>query len=224
MFTRKTLLFLDELSRNNNRKWFNAHKSDYEDLVRSPALAYIEAMASPLHKISPHFLANPKKTGGSLMRVYRDTRFSKDKTPYKTNIGIQFRHARGRDVHAPGFYLHIEPTNVFIGAGIWKPDSPTLKAVRALIDDNPKEWQKTKAKVCKRGGYTLEGESLKKPPRGYTDTHPCIDDLKRKDFVAILNRPPSSISKKTFVADTSALFATVAPLVEFICTANDLEF
>ena len=107
------LAFLRDLKANNNRDWFNAHKPDYEQLVREPALGFISAMGPPLAKFAPMFVAVPRKSGGSLMRVYRDTRFSRDKTPYKTNVGIQFRHEYGKDVHAPGYYFHIDPDQVF---------------------------------------------------------------------------------------------------------------
>ena len=126
MFTNKTFKFLRDIEKNNNRDWFEANKHHYEEYIREPSLAYIEAMAPYLKKISPHFIASPKKVGGSLMRIYRDVRFGKDKTPYKTNIGIQFRHSAGKDVHAPGFYLHIENNEVFVGAGIWRPDTCLL--------------------------------------------------------------------------------------------------
>ncbi|MGI9257968.1 MAG: DUF2461 domain-containing protein, partial [Gammaproteobacteria bacterium] len=125
-FPAQTAKFLTELANNNARDWFNVNKQRYEDHVLEPALTFINAMEPRIEKISPHFLAVAKRTGGSLMRVYRDTRFSKDKTPYKTNIGIQFRHELGKDVHAPGFYLHIQPKNCFLGAGIWRPDSDAL--------------------------------------------------------------------------------------------------
>ena len=117
-FPPQTLKFLKELERNNNREWFQANKSRYEDVVLEPALDFITTMGPKLHAISDHFVAIPKRMGGSLMRVYRDTRFGKDKTPYKTNIGIQFRHELGRDVHAPGYYLHIDNTGCFLAAGI----------------------------------------------------------------------------------------------------------
>ncbi len=121
-FPKTCVPYLKKLAKNNNRPWFNDNKQRYEDAVRTPALAFIEAMGPPLKKqLSPHFLAQPKKVGGSLMRVYRDTRFANDKTPFKTNVGIQFRHELGKDVHAPGFYLHIEPGNCFLGAGICAP-------------------------------------------------------------------------------------------------------
>ena len=117
-FRDETIKFLNELAANNNREWFAVNKHRYESLVVDRTFAFIIAMGDELRKISSHFEAIPKKQGGSLMRVYRDTRFSKDKTPYKTNIGIQFRHEAGRDVHAPGYYMHIEPGDVFVGAGL----------------------------------------------------------------------------------------------------------
>ena len=118
-FEPKLVKFLGQLSRNNNRDWFKENKTRYEAEVLFPALAFVEAFQPYLKKISPYFLAVPKRVGGSVMRIYRDTRFGKDKTPYKTNVGIHFRHEMGKDVHCPGFYLHIEPKECFLGAGIW---------------------------------------------------------------------------------------------------------
>ena len=134
-FTPATIRFLTELRNNNNRDWFNANKHRYENDVVAPSLNFITVMDARLKKISPHFRAIPKKTGGSLMRVYRDTRFAKDKTPYKTNIGIQFRHELGKDVHAPGFYVHVEPNQVFLGVGIWRPDPKALGKIRGEIHE-----------------------------------------------------------------------------------------
>lgn len=223
MFSKKTLKFLRDLEKNNNRDWFEANKSDYEAQVREPALAYIEAMAPHLGKISPHFIASPKKVGGSLMRVYRDIRFSKDKTPYKTNIGIQFRHTAGKDVHAPGFYLHIESKEVFVGAGIWHPDSATLNNMRMQIDERQQAWKKLSKQLAAKD-FELHGSALKKAPRGYDPEHPLIDDLRRKDFIAVQNIKVSRVTEKDFVKHTGALFAATKPLVKFICDANDLDF
>jgi uncharacterized protein (TIGR02453 family) len=140
MFSKATFAFLDELAANNDRAWFEANKPRYEELVREPALEFIAAMAVPLAKFAPHFRAEPRKMGGSLMRVFRDTRFSRDKTPYKTNIGIQFRHELGKDVHAPGFYLHIATDECFFGAGSWHPEADLLGRIRDHITENPKRW------------------------------------------------------------------------------------
>lgn len=223
MFKKSTIKYLRDLEKNNNREWFEANKRRYESDVREPALAYIEAMAPRLAKISPAFVASPKKVGGSLMRVYRDVRFSKDKTPYKTNIGIQFRHSAGKDVHAPGFYLHIEPAEVFLGAGIWHPDSSTLQNVRLHMDENRAEWKKISKGLTSKE-YALQGESLKKPPRGYPAEHPLLEDLKRKDFIAVRNLDLSVITESDFVTQSAKLFAAAKPLVKFICDAGDLEF
>ena len=142
---------------------------------------------------------------------------------YKTNIGIQFRHSAGKDVHAPGFYMHIEPSQVFIAAGIWRPDSEMLKHMRMHIDDNQSEWKKITKSISGKG-YALGGESLKKPPKGFTAEHPLVEDLKRKDFIAAQNLKSSDISKKEFVADSAKLFMAIKPLVKFICEAGDHDF
>jgi uncharacterized protein (TIGR02453 family) len=224
MFNRKTVKFLKELAQNNNRDWFAVNKERYEDEVRTPALNYIESMDQHMAKISPHFIVSAKKVGGSMMRVHKDIRFSKDKTPYKTNIGIHFKHARGKDVHAPGFYLHIEPGEVFIGAGIWRPESSTLKNVRTLMDEYPKEWTKLMNKMTNKDGFELGGDSLKRPPTGFAKDHPLINDLKRKDLIAVQNLKVSAIYEKDFNKTTAKLFKAAAPLVKFICEADDLPF
>jgi len=141
-FSRASFDFLRKLDANNNRDWFNRHKQEYEDAVRSPALDFIDAMADGIYALSPHFLAVPRKVGGSLMRVYRDVRFGKDKRPFKTNVGIQFRHFQGKDVHAPGFYVHLEPKGCFLGVGIWHPDAPALGNIRTAIAENSAAWLK----------------------------------------------------------------------------------
>jgi len=224
MFNRKTISFLKELNQNNNKIWFDENRQRYEDEVRTPALNYIESMDQHMARISPHFIVSTKKVGGSLMRVHKDIRFSKDKTPYKTNIGIHFKHARGKDVHAPGFYFHIEPGEVFLGAGIWRPESSTLKNVRTLMDEYPKEWKKLANKLTGKSEFEFGGESLKRPPKGFQADHPLIDDLKRKDFIAVRNLKISTVYAKDIDKQTARLFKAAAPLVKFICDADDLPF
>lgn len=115
----KLFRFFRDLKKNNDREWFEDNKQRYEDDVRGPLLAFIDDFAEPLYRISPHFRADARKVGGSLFRIFRDVRFSKDKTPYKTHAGVHFRHENAKDAHAPGLYLHLEPGEVFMGAGIW---------------------------------------------------------------------------------------------------------
>jgi len=127
VFTPALFDFLRELKGNNNRDWFQTNKSRYEKDVKDPLLLFIADFADRVPEISPHIAAIPRATGGSMFRIYRDMRFSKDKTPYKTAAALHFRHESGKDVHAPGYYLHLEPGSVFMGAGIWKPDGETVE-------------------------------------------------------------------------------------------------
>ncbi|MFK8081476.1 MAG: DUF2461 domain-containing protein [Granulosicoccus sp.] len=224
MFPKQTIRFLKQLAANNNREWFAENKQRYDDDVRAPALQFIESMQPALNRISPYVEASAKNVGGSLMRVYRDTRFGADKTPYKTNIGINFRHARAKDVHAPGYYLHIEPGDVFFGAGIWHPDSPTLLGVRTLMAEHPAEWKALKKKVLSRTDFELVGSELKRAPKGFDPEHELIDDLRRKDFIAICKLPAASIHAEDFNKTVGKLMKQSAPLMAFICEANDLMF
>ena len=223
-FPEDTIPFLKCLANNNNREWFNENKARYESSVREPALTFIEAMGPELERISPHFRAIPKKVGGSLMRVYRDTRFSKDKTPYKTNIGIQFRHELGRDVHAPGFYLHIEPDGCFLGVGIWRPESKALGRLRDFIVDNPASWKKAKQYKPFQSNFQLVGDSLKRPPRGYPADHPLLEDLKRKDFIACANFDETEICKQGFVNFAAKRFAQADPFMSYLCMALEVGY
>lgn len=223
-FSEDTFKFLEQLAKNNNRPWFNEHKPIYEQTVRSPALDFIEAMQPVIKKLSPNFTAVAKKTGGSLMRVYRDARFSKDKTPYKTNIGIQFRHVAGKDVHAPGFYLHISPNECFLGSGIWHPDSKALSRIREMISDNPNAWKKITSHKNFKRHFELSGDSLKTYPRGYAKDHPMILDLKRKDFIAIHPLSREEILSPDLVKTMHQRFKIASDLMDYLCNALELPY
>ncbi|MFA7279551.1 MAG: TIGR02453 family protein [Sterolibacterium sp.] len=225
MFAKATLKFLDELAANNNRNWFAANKSRYESLVRDPALEFISAMAPALEKFAPHFRADPRKMGGSLMRVFRDTRFSRDKTPYKTNIGIQFRHELGKgNVHAPGFYVHIATDELFLAVGCWRPDSDALGRIRDLIAKDPKKWFSARDHKKFVSEWELTGDSLTRPPRGYAADHPAIDDLKRKDFIGIAPLTLAEATGSGLVRLASTRFAASAPLMSFLCEALEVQY
>lgn len=216
-FPKETLPFLAELADNNDRDWFRENKPRYEASVLEPAMEFVEAMSGPLRKVSKHFSAVAKRSGGSIMRVYRDTRFSKNKTPFKTNLGIQFRHEFGKDVHAPGFYFHIAPGRIFAGAGIWGPKNPVLNKIRFLIDDRPDRWKRvTRAKVF-RETFELQGGTLIRNPRDYESDHPLIVDLKRKDHIGICSLEPSEISSPDLVENLIARYRIATPYVRFLC-------
>jgi len=223
-FTQSSFKFLKNLDKNNNREWFQEHKQNYEDKIRTPALDFIEDMIDKIENISPYFTAIPKKMGGSLMRVHRDVRFGKDKRPYKTNIGIQFRHELAKDVHAPGFYLHVEPGNNFIGAGIWRPDSQTLATLRTTIVEKSNAWIKASQDKKFKRKFKLAGDSLVTYPRGFDKHHPLIDDLRRKDFIAISPLDDKQILSNRLINNVANSFESAVPLMKFLCKALELRF
>lgn len=223
-FSKQTFEFLAALAANNNREWFELHQQEYEDLVRTPALDFIGDMSHEMPAISRHFLAQPKKMGGSLMRVYRDTRFSKDKTPYKTNIGIQFRHEVGKDVHAPGYYLHISPQECFLGVGLWHPETDALFKIRTAILEHGEAWVAARDDATFARHFTLEGDSLANAPRGFAKDHPLLEDLKRKDFIALAPLNPATVSSKNLRPHVVENFRAAAPMMAFLCKALGLRF
>lgn len=216
--------FFEDLKRNNARDWFNENKSRYTESVVNPISAFIVSMRPHLKKISTHYTADPKPHGGSMFRIYRDTRFSKDKTPYKTHAGIQFRHEAGKDAHAPGFYVHLAAEGVYFGGGIWNPPGPQLGRIRDFIADNARSWSRISNanKVKETGG--IKGDSLKCPPRGFDAEHVHIDDLKRKSFYIMTELDAAEALKPDFVEVVTEGFRRAAPLNRFITDALDLPF
>jgi len=216
--------FLRDLKVSNDRAWFAANKGRYEDEVRGPALDFVADVAPHLERVSPHFVADPRPSGGSLFRIHRDTRFAKDKSPYKTYVGIQFRHELGKDAHAPGFYLHLEPASVFVGAGIWHPDPSTLARIREAIVDDPEAWRRATSGKTFDERFQLAGESLKRAPAGFDPAHPLIEDLKRKDFICVASHTEKDVCAAGFLEDFARTCRDASPLVRFLCAALDVPY
>jgi len=223
-FPDDAIAFLSELAVHNDRAWFSENKPRYEASVREPALAFIASIAPDLGRVSKHFSADTRKSGGSLMRIYRDTRFSRNKLPYKTNVGIQFRHEAGKDVHAPGLYVHIEPGDCFVGAGIWRPEADPLRAIRMQIAESPRAWQRARDAESFAGRYELAGEQLTRMPRGYSAEHSMADDLRRKDFIGICAYDIGDITEPEFLDYVADCFADAKPFMRFLCGALELRF
>lgn len=223
-FTPATYEFLRELAANNEREWFDANRLRYERDVKEPAIRFILDFAPHLEKVSPHFRADPRANGGSLFRIHRDIRFSKDKSPFKTHTGIQFRHDRGRDAHTPGFYLHLEPGQVFVGIGIWHPDGPTLRRIRDGIVEDPAGWKRSVNGTKFRARYALAGESLARAPRGYDPAHPHADDLRRKDFIAVCMLDEAATTQSGFVREFAAICRDGTPFLRWLCGAVGVPF
>jgi uncharacterized protein (TIGR02453 family) len=221
-FTPELFAFLTDLRENNDREWFAAHKQRYESALLDPALDFVADFAPHLEKISPHLRADPRPSGGSVFRIYRDTRFSKDKTPYKTNVGIHFRHERAKDAHAPGFYLHLSPGEVFAGGGIWHPDTATALRIREAIVADPDSWRRATRTGAFAKTFELGGDSLKRPPAGFDPDHPFVEDLKRKDFFGWTRLTEQQATAPGFVAEYARLCRGVWPLMRFLCKAVDV--
>ncbi len=216
--------FLRDLARHNDRTWFHANKARYETEVREPVLRLIGDLQPVLASISPHYRADPRKVGGSMYRIQRDTRYSHDKAPYKTWAAVRLAHERRREMEAPSFYLHFEPGECFIGAGFWHPSSHTLRAFRDFVVDNPATWTSITHAPAFASRYAFIGESLKRTPLGYDIKHPLLDDLKRKDWVATRAFDDALACSDELLPFVEESLRELAPMVDYLCAALDLPF
>ena len=223
-FTPDLFEFLRDLQANNNREWFQANKGRYEQQVKEPLLQFIEDFRPELHSITEHFVADTRVNGGSMFRIYRDVRFSRDKSPYKTQAAAHFRHEAGKTAHAPGFYLHLAPDEVFAGVGLWHPDSATLGRIRGRIVSNTEEWERTARHPGFLDAFDVTGSSLKRPPKGFDAEHPYIDDLKRKDHIAVVMFDEEEATSPEFLDDFADACRVASPFMEFLTTAVGLPF
>jgi uncharacterized protein (TIGR02453 family) len=223
-FSHATFRFLRALARHNERVWFKAHQADYEADVREPFLQLIADLEVPLAKISPHFRADPRKVGGSLFRIQRDTRFHHNKAPYKPWAGARLFHARRREIAAPSFYLHIAPGGCFIGAGLWHPENHTLRHIRNFIVDNPATWRRVTRGRAFRNHYRFRGDTLIRAPQGFSASHPLLEDLKRKSFAAGTDFDDALACSPRLYPFVVAHYQRLAPLVDYLCAAQNLEF
>ena len=213
-FPAETMRFLRALKRNNRREWFEAHRGDYENYVRQPMTAIVERLAVDLRAFAPELVASPKV---SMYRIYRDTRFSADKKPYKTHIAAVFP-TRGLPKHeGAGTYFHVSPDEVWIGGGMYMPQPPQLYAVREHIAGHLKQLQA----IVESPGFrkhlgTLGGDTLSRVPRGFAKDHPAAEYLKFKHFVAGAEFPPAFASSPAFYKTLLTVFRQVVPLARFL--------
>jgi len=214
-FTSDLFDFLTRLKRNNRREWFLKNKPRYEQLIKEPCIRFVCDAAEPLQSISPHLRSDPKS---SMFRIYRDVRFSNDKRPYKTHIGMQFS-AGAKDVHAPGYYLHLEPGGCFVCGGIWQPERIPLLKIREAIVAKPDTWKK-----ATRGLALSDEDKLSRPPRGFPCEHPLMDDLKRKSFIALIDLTEGQICGPRFMNDFAKATKKMAPVVEFLAKALEVKW
>lgn len=210
-FDEETFTFLRELKTHNDRTWFTANKERYDRSVKEPVLAFIGDAGPQLRKLSKQLVADPKPVGGSMFRIYRDVRFARDKSPYKTHVGVHFPLGKGMTV--PGYYLHLEPRGCFVAAGMWMPEASQLQQIRTAIADRPADWRKAS------GDLDPDENALKRPPRGFDAELPMIEDIKRKSFTGSLRlsdgQMVGDVVMQTFVRTCKEL----APLMRFLARA-----
>lgn len=213
------LEFLKQIKRNNRRPWFLKNRERYEEFVRKPGLRFVVDFGFRMKQISPWIVVDAKPHGGSLQRIYRDVRFSSDKRPYKISVGMVFPHAsRTEEVRAVGYFLHLEPGASALYGGTWRPDRRSLAKIRDAIAWQADEWKKAKR------GLTFEGDSLRRAPRGYAETHPMIEDLKLQDFVVTVPFSDAQVCGERFLQDVSAAAKKMRPVLEFLARAQRLQF
>jgi uncharacterized protein (TIGR02453 family) len=217
-FPKEALEFLKKLKRNNTRPWFQARKSQYEELVRFPMQCLIAGLAHRMADVAPEFEFHPRK---SIFRIYRDTRFSKNKTPYKTNIAASFELRGGKGpTETPGLYLGVEPGEIYIGGGLYMPTGPQLKLIRNAIATRPEDYLAVvDDSRFKREFGGIDGEKLVKAPLGYPRDHPMIEHLKHKQFYAGKVLADSACLKPAFLGTAAGILTDILPLVRWLTDA-----
>lgn len=214
-FTPELFEFLKKLKRNNRREWFLKHKDEYEKLVRQPCVQFVVDFNGPLYEISPHLESDPKR---SIFRIYRDTRFSHDKKPYKSHAAMRFSHS-GKDVHSPGYYLHLEPGGCFAATGLWHPEPQVLLRVRTAIVERADEWRKI------RGLLNWDDASkLSRPPRGFPADHEFVEDLKLRDLGTAVEFTEKQVCGPNFMRDFAEACQKMSPLGKFFSGALGLKW
>jgi uncharacterized protein (TIGR02453 family) len=223
-FTPELFKFLRELKQNNNRPWFRANRERYERTVRNPFLDFIGELGPRLRRISPKIWVNSSPTGGSMFRIYRDARFSRDKSPYKTHVAARFPLTPNRDVHSPGYYLHLQPGEVYSGGGIWRPEPPVLGRIRDYLARHPRRWKEVFSDRKFKRLCVFEGERLQRPPKGYDPHHELIEFLKYKDFTFYTQFDERQACSAGFPDKVVESCAAAAPLMEFLAQALGLPW
>ena len=213
-FPTETLEFLQSLEKNNNRDWFNARKPVYEQSVKAPMIALVEALGEQVEAMAPNFETNPTK---AIYRIYRDVRFSNDKRPYKTHVSALFRHKKLPKHAGAGFYFHFSAKELFVGGGVYMPGSKELLAIRKQISADPGELRKIlKAAAFRRAFGEIQGEKLKRIPKGFSPDDPAADLLVYKQFLASDQLAPQLVESPKLQQELLKRFRAMAPLVEYL--------
>jgi uncharacterized protein (TIGR02453 family) len=213
-FTPSTLRFLRALKRNNDRDWFKARREQYERDVKGPMVALIEQLAADFRTFAPEIVASPRL---SLFRIYRDTRFSEDKSPLKTHVAASFRWRGFGKGEGAGLYVEIAPAWVWMGGGVYAPDPLQLHRIREHISASfPRIEAVVRASAFKRAVGKLEGERLTRVPRGFAKEDPAAEYLKFRHFLAACEYPAEFATSAKFYPTLVTTYKAIMPLIRFL--------
>ena len=223
-FPQASLTVLADLARHNNKAWFDANRDRIDAELLSPARLIVDELCTRLASPFPYLTGGSQTSGGSLTRLHRDVRFSKDKRPFHTHLGMVFWHRDGKKMETPGFFLRISPDELLLATGLHQPDAERLGRIRRAIDADRGRWTRaTRDKTFARVWGGLGGESLKRVPAPWPADHPLAEDLKRRDFTAFIRLPATAATQPDFLKTTAASWRASAPLIEFLCQAAGFE-
>lgn len=214
MLESTTLKFLKDLKKNNNKPWFDANRKRYE-AAKADFVLFVEELIGVISKFDPAVSSLQPKD--CIFRINRDIRFSKDKSPYKTNMGT-YINPGGKKVNTPGYYFHCEPGQNFAAGGLYVPEPSVLAKVRQEIDYNFNEWQKIiNQKSFKQNFPAVDGiEVLSRPPKGYSEENPAIEYLKMKSYIVSKPLPDTLLTDKTLLTEVAKLYRTMKPMIDFL--------
>jgi len=222
-FTAETLRFFKQLAAHNNKEWFEAHRDDYENNVREPMRDLVEELDVRFARFAPEIGGDPKR---SMFRINRDIRFSKDKSPYKTNAGCWFHHrSASRKVGSEaaegsaGFYFHLQPGKSFIGAGVWMPPRPQLNKLRSAIAEKPEGFVRMVQSLPKRFGGVSDEGALKRMPRGYSEDHPAAKWLRYQSFTSGRTLTDTQVTSTSLASFLAKDYEALLPLVRWLNSA-----
>jgi len=224
-FTDDTLDFLEDLAVFNDREWFQANRDRFEDHVRTPMLELIADLRDPIAaRVSPHLVCDPRKQGGSMFRINRDTRFSADKSPYKTHVAASLRHEDATQIHgAPSLYLQIAPGQCMLGAGVYRPPTDVLTRIRNRMVEDADGWVDVRDAVVGAGWEPL-GESLKRAPKGFDADHPLVEDLRRTTFAIMVPLTDRQVTSSNLLARSVDRWEQATPYLRWLCGAMGVRF
>ncbi len=209
-----TLKFIQDLKKNNNRPWFDANRKKYE-AAKADFISFIDTLITAVTKFDP--AVSSLKAKDCIFRINRDIRFSKDKSPYKTNMGA-YINPGGKKINTPGYYFHCEPGQSFAAGGLYIPEPTVLVKVRQEIDYNFDEWKKiVNDKVFKKYFTKVDGiEVLRRPPKGYSDDNPAIEFLKMKSYIVSRPLTDTQLTDKNLAKEVAKTFEAIKPMIDFL--------